>query len=298
MKHLKLMIPVMFCAMLATTNVFAQDENAAEIPVQPAESVEIQAESAETQGQNAESVQNEYVQPVQNGYVETAYEQPAQDVYVNQNQAYVVQNNGVQPIQYSNSVPYSAGNTVSSGLRPESYWNPGFSIGAKIGPELEIAGILSYWIAYGGISGGIELGYHWNIFGIYASQQFSGTWGFNDDRTFDSAEDAEDYNRKNNRFSSAMGLTAVDVRWFLSDYERLRFSIGCGLGFAYLLKSSSNDDDDDDSGVIPLIRFHFGVNYLLTPNLSLGFRLDYSGFSFWIVHYHQIEPAFTVSYTF
>ena len=96
MKHLKLMIPVMFCAMLATTNVFAQDEKAAEIQVQPAESVEIQAESAETQGQNAESVQNEYVQPVQNGYVETAYEQPAQDVYANQNQAYVVQNNGVR----------------------------------------------------------------------------------------------------------------------------------------------------------------------------------------------------------
>ncbi|MBQ9394232.1 MAG: hypothetical protein IJU23_01790 [Proteobacteria bacterium] len=287
MKYVRLMIPVLFCATLATTSAFAQDETVAEVPVQTEEAVQTTDAGSVEDVQPVQEEQAAYEEPVQDSYADTAYEQTVQ----NDQAAYE------QPVQagYVQPISYSAGNTAN--YTRESYWNPGFSISAKIGPELEVAGFLGYWVSYGGLSGGIELGYHWDVFGLYVSQQFSGTWGFNDDQSFDSAEDEDDYNKRNSRYSSAMGMTAIDVRWFLGEYDKLRFSVGCGLGLEYVLRASTMDDDDG-TAIIPLIRLHFGVHYLMTPNFSLGFRLDYSGFVYWIVHFHQIEPAFTVTYTF
>ncbi len=279
MKRVVLLIQVLLFVMLASTNVYAQDEY-----VQSAQEDSMFTNESGSIAEYDASIANDDI-PTESDSIDSTSE----------NADLTSVDDSLSMNELDQQIPL---------------WRPGFSISGKIGPTFSVAGILWLNVGYGGLQGSVELGYHWDIFGLYLNQQFSGNWAFGTSISFDDVEDEADYNEKNNTYLGGFGMTALDFRWFINASERLKISLGFGLGFQYQLnvkKEVVTEYDENgeeyvteksDGGIIPLARLHLGINYLMTPNLSLGFRLDYSGFSLWYIHYHQFDPSFFVTYTF
>ena len=176
-------------------------------------------------------------------------------------------------------------------------WHSGFWISGNVGPHVGSVFFIVGARTIGGLNAGLELGYHWRYFGIFAEQKILGNWVDDTDTIFTNASDKKDHDK----LQGVMGGTNLLLKFFIPIADTCVLDLGIGAGIIYSREKFPQEDQSTGETkmayewfLLPAARAEFGFNWLLGQHLTLGFKIDVSYLVLWLT----VEPSFTVGYNF
>ncbi len=176
-------------------------------------------------------------------------------------------------------------------------WHSGFWISGNVGGHVGSVFFIVGARTIGGLNAGIELGYHWRYFGIFAEQKILGNWVDDTDTIFTNKSDQRDHDK----LKGVMGGTNLLLKFFIPIADTCVIDLGIGAGVIYSRESYDQVDQTTNETkkvsewfALPAARAEIGFNWLLGQHLTLGVKVDVSYLVLWLT----VEPSFTVGYNF